>query len=411
MYTPDTVYPHDETELQYKRYKAAAAEFEDIFSKRAERFFSAPGRTEIGGNHTDHNLGCVLAAAVSLDMIAAVSSSDSGIIRLRSQGYDRTEEVSTFDTSPIEADKQTTASLIRGVADYFVKHGYKVGGFEAYVTSEVLQGSGMSSSAAFEVLVGTILNRLYNDGNISAEEIAIASQYAENVHFGKPSGLMDQMAASVGGSVMIDFADEMSPVVRRVPCDPGKAGLKLCIIDTKGSHADLTDEYAAIPLEMKSVAAYLGKNVLRQTDKASVMEYIDELRSACGDRAVLRALHFFDENERVLAQAAALENGDIKTFLRLVNESGMSSLAYLQNIFCAANVKQQGLTLGLYLASQLLEGTGACRVHGGGFAGTIQAFVPKDKLDVFKNGIEKVFGKDACHVVDIRGCGGVEVMI
>lgn len=409
--TLEKIYPHAELETQRRRFSAADEKFESAFGKRSERYFSAPGRTELGGNHTDHNLGCVLAAAVSLDMIAAVAPTDDGIIKVRSEGFERTENVDTKDTSPKDDEKQSSAALIRGVADRFKAHGYNVGGFDAYVTSDVLQGSGLSSSAAYEVLIGTILNGLYNGGAISAIDIAIAAQYAENVHFGKPSGLMDQMASSVGGSFMIDFACKGSPVVKSIPCDLEKSGLKLCIIDTKGSHADLTPEYAAIPSEMKSVAEFFGKSVLREITKDMVLDNITELRDTCGDRAVLRALHYFDENERVLAETAALENGDTERFLQFVKKSGNSSMAYLQNIFCAANIKQQGMTLGLYLAEQLLDGEGASRVHGGGFAGTIQAFVPKDKLSYFKDGIEKVFGKGACHVLDIRQCGGTEVMI
>ena len=286
-----------------------------------------------------------------------------------------------------------------------------MGGFKAYTTSNVLKGSGLSSSAAFEVLIGTVLNGLYNDGSVSDVEIAQLSQYAENVYFGKPSGLMDQMASSVGGFITIDFGDKDKPVINSIDFDFSKSGHSLCIIDTKGNHADLTPEYAAIPPEMKSVARFFGKEVLREITKEQLMENICEIRQNCGDRAVLRALHFFDDNERVAKEAAALNGGDFASFLKLVTESGNSSLAYLQNIFSAANVNEQGLTLALYLAKKLLDGEGACRVHGGGFAGTIQAFVPDSKLSDFKAGIERVFGEGSCYVLSIRNCGGTKVVL
>ncbi len=403
------IYTADELDRQLNRYRAAAAEFEKLFGEKPSAFFCAPGRTEVGGNHTDHNLGCVLAAGVSLDIIAAVVPTDDGMITVKSEGFP-TDTVDISDTAVRENEKNTSASLIRGMADGFAKNGHKVGGFRAYSTSEVLQGSGLSSSAAYEVLIGTILNGLYNGGSVSDVEVAKIAQYAENVHFGKPSGLMDQMASSVGGLITIDFADKDAPVINSVDFDFANSGHRLCIVDTKGSHADLTPEYAAIPPEMKSVAQHFGKTVLREITKEQVMENIAALRKECGDRAVLRALHFFDENERVAKQSAALEKGEFDSFLSLITESGDSSLAYLQNIFAAVNVREQGLTVALYLAKQVLAGEGACRVHGGGFAGTIQAFVPEHKLEAFRTEMDRVFGDGACHVLTIRNCGGTKVL-
>ncbi len=405
----EKLYSKEDIDRQSARYAQAAAEFEREFGIKPTAFFSAPGRTEVGGNHTDHNLGCVLAAGVSLDIIAAVAPTDDGFITIKSEGFP-IDRIDLSDTDVKEADKNTSAALIRGMAAGFKQGGHSVGGFRAYCTSEVLQGSGLSSSAAYEVLVGTILNGLYNGGDVSDVEVAKIAQYAENVHFGKPSGLMDQMASSVGGLITIDFKDKDDPVIRSIDFDFAQSGHKLCIVDTKGSHADLTPEYAAIPPEMKSVAEHFGKSVLREISKADVMDNIAVLRKECGDRAVLRALHYFDENERVGKQAEALEKGDFSDFLRLITESGNSSLAYLQNIFAAVNVREQGLTVALYLAKQVLSGEGACRVHGGGFAGTIQAFVPDHKLEKFRTEMDRVFGEGACHVLTIRNCGGTKVL-
>ena len=408
-YTLDEIYTQDKLAFQRERYEKAAAEFEKLFGEKPTHFFSAPGRTEIGGNHTDHNLGRVFAAGVSLDVIAAVKATDDGIITVKSEGFP-VDKIDSADTEVKEEEKNSSASLIRGMAGGFLKNGHKIGGFNAYTTSNVLKGSGLSSSAAFEVLIGTILNGLYNEQAISAVEVAQLSQYAENVYFGKPSGLMDQMASSVGSFITIDFKDEKEPVIKKVDYDFSKSGYALCIVDTKGNHADLTPEYAAIPQEMKSVAQFFGKSVLREVDKQELLDNISAVREKCSDRAVLRALHYFDENERVGRQAEALEKGDFSDFLRLITESGNSSLAYLQNIFAAVNVREQGLTVALYLAKQVLAGEGACRVHGGGFAGTIQAFVPDHKLEEFRTEMDRVFGEGACHVLTIRNCGGTKVL-
>ena len=378
--------------------------------RNLKRFFSAPGRTEVGGNHTDHNNGRVLAAGVSLDVIAAVVPTDDGIIRIKSQGFPM-DTVDSSDTEIKDEEENTSCALIRGVAAGMLRRGYKVGGFTAYTTSNVLKGSGLSSSAAFEVLVGTILSGLYNDFAVSPVEIAQISQFAENIYFGKPSGLMDQMASSVGSFITIDFADTANPVIEAIDFDFAASGHRLCIVDTKGSHSDLTPEYAAIPAEMRSVAQFFGKDYLRELTKADVMANLAALRAKLGDRAVLRALHFFGDNERVVKQAAALRSHDFKKFLKLINESGDSSYKYLQNIYASSNPAEQGLSLALYIASDVLSGEGACRVHGGGFAGTIQAFVPEEKLEKFKSAMEGVFGEGSCYVLSIRPFGGTEVSL
>jgi len=410
MLTIDKIYTSDMLDIQRKRYENAALEFQKLYGEKPKYFFSAPGRTEVCGNHTDHNLGCVMAAGVSLDVIAAVSPADDMIITVKSEGFPM-DEINADDTEICEEQKNTSAALIKGMAAGFRKNGHNVGGFKAYTTSNVLKGSGLSSSAAFEVLIGTVLNGLYNDGKVSDVEVAQLAQYAENVYFGKPSGLMDQMASSVGGFITIDFADINEPVINSVDFDFSASGHCLCIVDTKGNHADLTPEYAAIPPEMKSVAQFFGKEFLREISKEDVLENICEIRKKCGDRAVLRSLHFFDDNERVSKESAALNSGDFGSFLKFVNESGNSSLSYLQNIFASCSVREQGLTLALYLAKSILGDEGACRVHGGGFAGTIQAFVPEHKLEKFKAETERVFGEGACYVLSVRNCGGTQVII
>ncbi|WP_124097932.1 galactokinase family protein [Ruminococcus sp. Marseille-P6503] len=408
--TLDRIYSEDKTAFQKERYAEAAAEFEKLFNAAPSRFFSAPGRTEVGGNHTDHNHGRVLAAGVSLDVIAAVAPTDDGIIKVKSKGF----PMDTVDLSDLEVHKEeenTSAALIRGVAAGFVKNGHRIGGFRAYTTSNVLKGSGLSSSAAFEVLIGTILSGLYNDHGVSAVETAQLSQYAENVFFGKPSGLMDQMASSVGGFITIDFNDPQAPVIESIGFDFAKSGHSLCIVDTKGNHADLTPEYAAVPAEMKQIAGYFGKGYLRDISKADIMDNIAVLRKNFGDRAVLRALHFMDDNQRVVKEAEALKSGDFNTFLKLVKESGRSSYMYLQNVYASSAPDEQGLSTALYIAEQILGGEGAFRVHGGGFAGTIQAFVPSDKLEKFRTEMEKVFGEGSCHALSIRPVGGTEVLL
>ena len=409
LYTIENIYGDNNAEAQRARYRKAYESFCDNFGKCENvRYFSAPGRTEIGGNHTDHNHGKVLAAGVSLDVIAVVCKTDDNVIEIKSEGFPK-DSVDITNLDVIEEEKNSSSALIRGVADGFVKNGFKIGGFKAYTTSNVLKGSGLSSSAAFEVLVGTILSCLYNNGSVSPVKTAQIAQYAENVHFGKPSGLMDQMASSVGVFITIDFENTDEPVIKSIPFDFASSGYSLCIVDTKGDHADLTPEYAAIPLEMKSVAALFGKNFLREISKEDVLKNISLVREKCGDRALLRALHFFDENVRVEKEASALESGNFQAFLDQVNASGDSSYKYLQNIFSSSAPAEQGLSLGLYAASSILAGEGASRVHGGGFAGTIQAFVPNKKLERFTVEMENIFGKDTCHVLSIRPVGGAEI--
>ena len=384
------------------------AGFAATFGGTPERYFSAPGRTEIGGNHTDHQRGRVLAAAVNLDTRAAVRVNGTNMIRIQSQGYPLCE-VDLNLLTPQAEEINGTASLIRGVAARFTQLGCQVEGFDAYCESTVLPGSGLSSSAAYEVLIGTILNHLFFGCKVSAPEVAMIGQYAENVFFGKPCGLMDQTASSVGGLVTIDFFEKDNPNIRSVNFDFSTCGHALCIIDSRASHADLTDEYAAIPGELKGICAHFGKDVLTQIDPAAFYAAIPALREKCGDRAVMRAIHFYQENERVPQQVAALEEGNFDKFLALVKESGFSSFMYLQNVIPAGRTRNQEMAIALGLCEHYLRDRGAYRVHGGGFAGTVQAFVPFDLLDSFRAGIDGVLGEGACHVLSIRPQGGVEM--
>ena len=383
------------------------AGFREAFGGEPERYFSAPGRTEIGGNHTDHQRGRVLAAAVNLDTLAAVRVNGTGTIRILSQGYPMSV-VELNQLEPQAEEVNTTPALIRGVAARFVQLGCRVEGFDAYCTSTVLPGSGLSSSAAYEVLIGTIINHLFFDGRVSQPEIAQIGQYAENVFFGKPCGLMDQTASAVGNLVSIDFFDKDKPVITPVDFDFSACGHALCIIDTRASHADLTDEYAAIPGEIKKVCAYFGKEVLTQIDEQEFYAAIPALRKSCGDRAVLRCVHFYQDNARVPRQVAALQSGDFDTFLKLISESGRSSWMYLQNVIPAGYKEHQDVAVSLALCEHYLQGRGAFRVHGGGFAGTVQAFVPFDLLYSFRAGVDAALGAGACHVLSIRPQGGVE---
>ena len=370
--------------------------------------FSAPGRTEICGNHTDHQHGCVLAAAVNLESVAEVTLNDTGIIRILSEGY-APVEISVDDLDLRPEEKNTTASLVRGVAAAFARRGANLGGFEAKVTSTVLPGSGLSSSASFEVLIGTILNELFFGRKLSAVEIAQIAQWAENVYFGKPCGLMDQAASSVGGMVFMDFCDHAAPIVERVDFDFAAAGHALCIIDSGADHADLTHEYAAITQELGALCAHFGAKVLRDVPQEDFFARLPRLKGQVPDRAILRAIHFYQENDRVCRQVAALRQGDFNTFLTLACESGRSSWMYVQNIVPTGAVEHQDVAVALALCDTLLGGKGAFRVHGGGFAGTIQAFVPLDMLDSFKSGIEAVLGEGSCHVLSIRPEGGVRL--
>ena len=386
------------------------AGFAAAFGGTPERYFSAPGRTEIAGNHTDHQRGRVLAAAVNLDTVAAVRLNGTDTIRILSKGYPLCE-VDLTSLIPAVSEVNTTPALIRGVAARFTQMGCIVRGFDAYCESTVLPGSGLSSSAAYEVLIGTILNHLFFDGKVSQPEIAMIGQYAENVFFGKPCGLMDQMASAVGNLITIDFFDRDYPVIKPVEVDFSAYGHALCIIDSGADHADLTDEYAAIPGEIRAVAAHFGKDVLTQIEEADFYAAIPELRASCGDRAVMRCIHFYQENARVPRQVEALEEGDFDRFLSLIKQSGYSSWMYLQNVIPAGYKAHQDVAVALGLCEHYLNGRGAYRVHGGGFAGTVQAFVPMDMLDAFVAGIDSALGEGACHVLSIRPQGGVEMEV
>lgn len=383
--------------------------FSEVFGGMPERYFSAPGRTEIGGNHTDHQRGRVLAAAVNLDTRAAVKENGSNVIRIQSAGYPMST-VALDLLVPQKDEINTTEALIRGVAARFAEMGCEIRGFDAYCTSTVLPGSGLSSSAAYEVLIGTIINRMFFDGRVSQPEIARIGQYAENVFFGKPCGLMDQTASAVGNLVTINFFEKEHPVIEPVDFEFSSCGHALCIIDSRASHADLTDEYAAIPNEIKQVCAYFGKEVLTQIPEADFYGAIPALREKCGDRAVLRCIHFYQDNARVPKQVEALRSGDFDTFLKLIKESGQSSWMYLQNVIPAGYKAHQDMAVALALCEHYLMGRGAYRVHGGGFAGTVQAFVPFELLDSFKAGIDAALGEGACHVLSIRPQGGVEMV-
>ncbi len=396
-------------DCQADRYCQAIKKFEELYGPGSAEIYSAPGRSEVGGNHTDHQHGEVLAASINLDAIAIVRKSEKNQIQLLSDGY----PMIAVDLSTLENKKEeegTSAGLIRGMAYGLAKNGHKVGGFQAYVTSDVLNGAGMSSSAAFEVLVGTILSGLYNDMSISPIEIAQVAQYAENVYFGKPCGLMDQMACSVGGLIHIDFADPSNPVVEKVDVDFGAYQHSLCITDTKGSHADLTDDYAQIPQEMKKVAECFGKEFLREVSPEEFYKEIPELRKKCGDRPVLRALHFFEEDKRVEREVSCLKAGDFQGFLKTVKASGDSSFKYLQNIYTNKDVQNQSVSIGLAASDSILPGHGASRVHGGGFAGTIQAFVEDGFVEEYRSMLDSIYGEGSCHVLKVRPFGGIKVM-
>ena len=405
------IYGESAVEAQKMRYAAAIDSFADLYgTDRDAALYSVAGRSELSGNHTDHNHGCVVAASIDLDIIAVAAPSEGSVIRVKSEGFpEDAVDINVF-TAPLENPKGHSDELIAGMAAGFRKEGYAVGGFDAYTTSNVLKGSGISSSAAFEDMIGNILNHIYNEGKISNVEIAKLSQYAENQFFGKPCGLMDQVACAAGGIVAIDFADPKKPLIDQISFDLSAAGYNLCIINTGGNHADLTDDYASIPAEMKSVAAYFGKAVLRDTDEDAVIAAIPALRAKVGDRAVMRALHFFEENRRVAKQKQALLGGDLDTFFENVLASGRSSFCYLQNVFTTKNVNEQGVSLALCMTERLLKGKKAAwRVHGGGFAGTIQAFVPSADVESFRTAMDAVLGEGKCMVLRIRPVGAVKI--
>ena len=399
-----------EVAKQKERYKKILDLFCEYYNADREiRFFSAPGRTEVCGNHTDHNKGKVMAAAVNLDIVAAAGKNEEDIVRVKSAEYDKIDEIDINDLVPHEEEYGRSKGLIRGICAGFKNRGYSIGGFDAATMTQVLSGSGLSSSAAFEVLVGTCMNYLYNDGKVSAVEIAQIAQYAENVFFDKPCGLMDQMACSVGGFVKIDFADTDKPVIEPVDFDFASCGHNLCIVDTRANHADLTDEYGFIRQEMEKAASCFGKSVLREVDESEFKANLALVREKAGDRSVLRGLHFYGENNRVEKAAAALEKNDFEEFKSVIIDSGFSSYMYNQNVFSAKQPLSQPVALALAASDSVLRGKGAWRVHGGGFAGTIQAFVPSDMLETYRNTLESIFGEGSCYVLNVRPIGGTEI--
>lgn len=401
----------DKAIAQKARYVKAINDFAELYgSDREISVYSVPGRSEISGNHTDHNRGCVIAGAVNLDIIAIASERSDGVINLKSEGHPADSVNIAEYSEPKPENYYSSAALIAGMCDGFAKRGYKAGGFDAFTTNQVHKGSGLSSSAAFEVMIGNILNHLYNGGNIDNAIIAEIAQYSENVFFGKPCGLMDQTACAVGGFVAIDFADPNKAKIEPVAFDLTSAGYNLCITNTGGNHADLNEDYASVPTEMKKVAAYFGKEVLRDVSREQIIENISVLRRTVGDRAILRALHYMAENDRVRIQTKALQEGNIEEFFNGVRSSGDSSFKYLQNVYTIKNIDEQGLSLALCLTELYLGKSGAFRVHGGGFAGTIQAFVPQDMTDDYKAAMDAAFGDGACAVLKIRPLGAIKLI-
>ena len=399
----------DKSVLEYQRYRYVSAidKFESLYGAADIEIYSAPGRSEVCGNHTDHQRGQVLAASVNLDVIAIVERTDNGIVKILSDSFD-IAPIKIDDLAKKAKEEGTSESLVRGVLCKIKEAGYTIGGFNAYMTSDVLVGAGLSSSAAFEVAIGTVISGLYNNMEISPVCIAQASRYAENKYFGKPCGLMDQMASSVGSLVNIDFEDPDNPIVNKVDVDFDKFEHSLCIVDTKGSHANLTPEYAAIPPEMKAVAKYFGKEYLREVDEKEFFEKLADVRKKVGDRPIIRAIHFFNDHNRVTEEVNALNSGDFEEFKKLVNLSGNSSFKYLQNVYPASDITNQAVSIGLAVSEKVLSGKGASRVHGGGFAGTIQAFVPNDMVNEYKKSLDSVFGEGSCHILKVRKYGGMK---
>ena len=404
------LYGKDALDMQRARHAVAVKAFEELYGQKDVSIFTVAGRSEISGNHTDHNHGCVIAASIDLDIIAVAAKTDDNIIRVKSEGFDE-DVVDYTDETVDESRFFSSGAIISGVCKGLRDRGYTTGGFVAYTTSNVLKGSGLSSSAAFEDMIGNIENYFYNDAKIDNAEIAIISQYAENVYFGKPCGLMDQVACAVGGFVAIDFADPKAPVIEKMNFDLSAHGYSLCIVATGGNHADLNEDYASVPAEMKAVAAHFGKAVLREVTLDEVIAAIPALRQTVGDRAILRALHFLNENKRVKAQSDALKAGDLDAFFAGVRASGDSSFEYLQNVYTTKNVSEQGLSLTLALAQMYLcDKGGAWRVHGGGFAGTTQAYVKNEDVEGYRALIDGAFGKGACIVLHVRAIGAGKVM-
>ncbi len=404
------LYKCEDIEAQEKRYISAIESFADLFgSDREVSLFSVAGRSEVSGNHTDHNYGKVLAASVDLDIIAVASKREDMLIKIKSEGFD-TDEVDITEPTVDESLYYTSKSIISGMCSGFLKHEYEVGGYDAYTTSNVFKGSGLSSSAAFENMVGLILNHFYNDGKVENEEIAKIAQYSENIFFGKPSGLMDQTACAVGGFISIDFKNPNKPVIEKLPFDLTAEGYSLCIVNTGGNHADLNEDYASVPSDMKKIASYFGKKVLRDVSDKELFGNIKALRAFAGDRALMRAIHFKNENKRVDMQTRALKKGDFDCFLKGVTASGNSSFKYLQNVYTTKNVDEQGLSLALCLAEIALKDKKEnCRVHGGGFAGTIQAFVKHDDVPEFKKLLDSAFGEGSTTVLKVRPYGAIRI--
>ena len=393
------------------RYVAAGLRFIDIFGNRENvRIFTAPGRTEVGGNHTDHQHGRVLAGSVDLDIIGFVAPNNENVVRIKSEGF-KMDTISLDELDINKSEYGKAVSLIRGMCACFKEKGYEIGGFDAYTTSNVLKGSGLSSSAAFEVFIGTVLNNLFNYGKAAPIEIAKYAQRAESVYFGKPCGLLDQSASSLGGFTFIDFKDTANPIVENISFDLDKHNHVLCVVNTGGNHANLTQDYADITVECRQISNYFNKDVLRDVDQDEFFDKISELKNSFGDRAVLRAIHFFSEDARVVDEKQSLIDNDFDKFLNLVKESGDSSYKYLQNTYSTSALNEQGINVALALTEKFLEGKGACRVHGGGFAGTIQCYVPSDMIDAYKQMIEKVFGANSCYVLKIRSVGGYEIKL
>lgn len=399
------LYPQKTYDEVANRYTYLLNCYKELYGDGEVSIFSAPGRTELSGNHTDHNHGKVLAAAVDLDIIAVAGKRNDDKIRLRSVGYEFENTACISCLDPKKSQKGSSNALLEGIADYFNKNGYKTGGFNAYTESRVATGSGLSSSAAFEVVVGGIISGLYNDGVVTPYELAVAGKYAENEFFGKPCGLMDQMASAVGGVVAIDFDESVNGKahIEKVDIDFTAHGYSLIVVNAGGSHADLTPEYAAIPAEMKNVAKLFGKDTLRYVNKDEFYKNIGNIRKKVGDRAILRAIHFFDENERVDTQREALKKGDLETYFAGVEGSGNSSEFNLQNIYPCSSLSERSISLALTMAKK--SGAKVVRVHGGGFAGTIQAYVPTSKKESFIEEMEKCFGEDSCFSLSIRPCG------
>lgn len=401
-------YPENVLDYQEERYARAAGEFKSVFGYEAENVFSSPGRSEICGNHTDHNLGKAVGASINLDALAFTARRDDGIICIKASGFDDIK-VDVSDLEKRESEKGNSCGLVRGVCKKYDDMGYNVGGFDAYTTNDVLKGSGLSSSAAFEILIAYILNSYYNDSKIDAKTMAIASQYAENEYFGKGSGLLDQLSCAYGGIISIDFKEPKNPVVEPLPFDFTSTGYSMVVTDTRCDHADLTGDYDAIKGEMQEVSRYFGKEHLREVEYSDFYAALPQLKQKLPERAIIRAFHYFDENKNVEELADALKNNDFGEFLKIVDRSGKSSYRFLQNIYSDKTPKSQGMSLALCLSEHLLGGKGACRVHGGGFGGTMQAYVPNDMVDGYVSEMESVFGSGCCYLLKIRSVGPVKV--